>query len=97
MSIITSLTNSDGSMNHETKMSAPTTMRLASALLMGQEVEVVNGRFSPEAVAVCLHAVDRGLNATIDEGLAIEAEAFAKMVPTAATREGLDAFITAHS
>jgi hypothetical protein len=37
------------------------------------------------------------LNATIDEGLAIEGEAFAKMVPTAATREGLDAFITAHS
>jgi enoyl-CoA hydratase len=54
-------------------------------------------QFAPEAVAVCLHAVGRGLNATIDEGLAIEAKAFAKMVPTAATREGLDAFITAHS
>jgi hypothetical protein len=32
------------------------------------------------------------LNTTIDEGLAIEAEAFARMVPTAALRQGLDAF-----
>jgi enoyl-CoA hydratase len=54
-------------------------------------------QFAPEAVVVCLHAIHRGLNATIDEGLAIEGEAFAKMVPTAATREWLDALITAHS
>ena len=50
-------------------------------------------RFAPDAVASCLHAVTRGLNTTIDEGLAIEAEAFARMVPTAALRQGLDAFI----
>jgi enoyl-CoA hydratase len=50
-------------------------------------------RFAPEAVAVCLHAVHRGLNTTIDEGLAIEADAFAKMVPTEATREALNKFI----
>jgi enoyl-CoA hydratase len=49
-------------------------------------------RFAPAAVASCLHAVTRGLNTTIDEGLAIEAEAFARMVPTAALRQGLDAF-----
>jgi enoyl-CoA hydratase len=48
-------------------------------------------RFAPSAVASCLHAVTRGLNATIDEGLAIEAEAFARVVPTAALGEGLDA------
>jgi enoyl-CoA hydratase/carnithine racemase len=54
-------------------------------------------QFAPEAVAVCLHAVHRGLNTTIDEGLAIEAEAFARMVPTAATREALDKFIEARS
>jgi enoyl-CoA hydratase len=54
-------------------------------------------RFAPEAVAVCLHAVHRGLNTTIDEGLAIEAEAFAKMVPTTATREALNKFIESHS
>jgi enoyl-CoA hydratase len=51
-------------------------------------------RFAPGAVESCLRAVTHGLNTTIDEGLAIEAEAFARMVPSAALREGLDAFIT---
>jgi enoyl-CoA hydratase len=50
-------------------------------------------RFAPAAVGSCMHAVQRGLNTTIDEGLAIEAEAFAKMVSTATLREGLDHFI----
>ena len=54
-------------------------------------------RFAPETVAVCLAAVHRGLNATIDEGLAIEAEAFARMVPTTATREALNKFIESRS
>lgn len=54
-------------------------------------------RFAPETVAVCIHAVQHGLNTTIDEGLAIEAEAFAKMVPTAALRKGLENFIAARS
>jgi enoyl-CoA hydratase/carnithine racemase len=54
-------------------------------------------RFAPEVVDVCIHAIQRGLNTTIDEGLAIEAEAFAKMVPTAALRQGLDNFIAARS
>jgi enoyl-CoA hydratase/carnithine racemase len=49
-------------------------------------------RFAPAAVTSCLHAVTRGLNTTIDEGLAIEAEAFARMAPTAALRQGPDAF-----
>jgi enoyl-CoA hydratase/carnithine racemase len=53
-------------------------------------------RFASAAVTSCLHAVTRGLNTTIDEGLAIEAEAFARMVPTAALRQGLDAFINSH-
>jgi enoyl-CoA hydratase len=54
-------------------------------------------RFAPEAVAICLHAVHRGLNTTIDEGLAIEAEAFARMVPTTATREALNKFLDSRS
>jgi enoyl-CoA hydratase len=49
--------------------------------------------FAPGAVASCLHAVTRGLNTTIDEGLAIEAEAFLRMVPTEALRQGLHTFI----
>jgi enoyl-CoA hydratase len=54
-------------------------------------------RFAPAAVGTCLHAVQRGLNTTIDEGLAIEAAAFGKMVPTAALRQGLDNFVGTHS
>jgi enoyl-CoA hydratase/carnithine racemase len=66
---------------------------LEAAVDLGLKV----ARFAPEAVAVCLHAVHRGLNTTIDEGLAIEAEAFARMVPTTATREALKKFIEARS
>lgn len=36
-------------------------------------------------------AVTRGLNATISEGLEIESEQFARMVPTLDIREALDA------
>ena len=66
---------------------------LDEAVGLGSKV----AQFAPVAVAVCLHAVHRGLNATIDEGLAIEADAFAKVVPTVATREALDKFVEAHS
>jgi enoyl-CoA hydratase len=38
--------------------------------------------------------ITRGLNATIAEGLAIEAEQFTRMVPTDDLREALDAWIT---
>jgi enoyl-CoA hydratase len=61
------------------------------AIGLGQRI----ARFASEAVEVCIHAVQRGLNTTIDEGLAIEAEAFAKMVPTAALQAGLNKFIAA--
>jgi enoyl-CoA hydratase len=66
---------------------------LEEAVALGLKI----ARFAPEAVAVCLHAVHRGLNTTIDEGLAIEAEAFARMVPTRATQEALNKFIEARS
>lgn len=45
------------------------------------------------AVSACLASVTRGLNVAIDEGLAIEASQFARMVPTRDIREGIDAFI----
>ena len=38
--------------------------------------------------------LDRGLNASIAEGLAIEGEQFARMVPTHDNREALDAWIS---
>ena len=50
-------------------------------------------RHSPLAAARILTAVTRGLNATISEGLEIESEQFARMVPTHDLREALDAWI----
>jgi len=48
---------------------------------------------SPLASARILNAVARGTNVSIAQGLAIEAEQFARMVPTEDIREGLDAWI----
>jgi enoyl-CoA hydratase len=50
-------------------------------------------RHSPLAVAGILTAVTRGLNASIEEGLQIESEQFARVAPTHDLREGLDAWI----
>jgi enoyl-CoA hydratase len=50
-------------------------------------------RHSPLAVAGILAAVTRGLNMSIAEGLQAEAEQFARLVPTADLREGLDAWL----
>jgi enoyl-CoA hydratase len=50
-------------------------------------------RHSPVATARIIGAVTRGLNATITEGLEIECEQFARMVPTHDFREALDAWI----
>jgi enoyl-CoA hydratase/carnithine racemase len=45
------------------------------------------------AVAACLGSVTRGINVPIDEGLAIEANYFARMVPTRDIEEGLSAWL----
>lgn len=50
-------------------------------------------RHSPLTASRILFAVTRGLNATIAEGLAIESEQFARMVPTHDIREALDAWV----
>lgn len=50
-------------------------------------------RHSPLAAARIITAVTRGLNGTISEGLQIEHEQFARMVPTHDIREALDAWI----
>jgi enoyl-CoA hydratase len=50
-------------------------------------------RHSPLAVAGIITAVTRGLNVSIGEGLAIESEQFAAMVPTPDLGEGLGAWI----
>ena len=51
-------------------------------------------RHSPAAVAACLRSVTRGLNVSIDEGLAIEAMHFASMVPTSDIRLGIGSFLS---
>src|SRR4051794_23072097 len=66
---------------HEQLM--PATFALADRIL----------RHSPLAAARIITAVTRGLNASIAEGLAIESEQFARMVPTRDNREALDAWI----
>ncbi len=50
-------------------------------------------RHSPLAAAGIIAAVSRGLNMTIGEGLQVESEQFARVVPTHDLREGLDAWI----
>jgi enoyl-CoA hydratase/carnithine racemase len=50
-------------------------------------------RHSSLAVTACLTSVTRGINLTIDEGLAVEASQFGRMVPTRDIREGIAAFI----
>jgi enoyl-CoA hydratase len=49
--------------------------------------------WSPIAVTACLRSVTRGLNVSIHEGLAIEANQFAITVPTNDIREGINAFL----
>jgi enoyl-CoA hydratase/carnithine racemase len=51
-------------------------------------------RHSPAAVTACLRSVTRGLNVSIDEGLAIEAMQFGSMVPTPDIRRGIEAFLS---
>ncbi|MDJ1159918.1 crotonase/enoyl-CoA hydratase family protein [Chelatococcus sp. SYSU_G07232] len=50
-------------------------------------------RHSPLAAASIITAVTRGLNMTIAEGLQMESEQFARVVPTRDIREGLNAWI----
>ncbi len=50
-------------------------------------------RHWPLAAERIITAVTRGLNTTIAEGLQIESEQFARMVPTDDIREGLDAWL----
>jgi enoyl-CoA hydratase/carnithine racemase len=50
-------------------------------------------RHSPLVAAGILRAVTRGLNATIAEGLLIEAEQFVRLAPSRDSREGLQAWM----
>jgi enoyl-CoA hydratase len=47
----------------------------------------------PATLAAALMAIHRGMDASIDDGLAIEEAAFAQIVPTRDAREGIAAFL----
>jgi enoyl-CoA hydratase len=47
----------------------------------------------PAAVALCIEAVDRGLDMTLEEGLVLEANHFGLLAATADMREGMRAFL----
>ena len=62
---------------------------LQEAVALGQQLATK----PPLALAAALAAIHRGMDASIDDGLAIEESAFARIVPTHDTREGLAAFL----
>jgi enoyl-CoA hydratase len=47
----------------------------------------------PLTLAAALAAIHQGMDAAIDDGLAIEEAAFARIVPTHDAREGVAAFL----
>jgi len=51
----------------------------------------------PLTLAAALAAIHRGMDASIDDGLAIEEAAFARIVPTCDAREGVAAFMEKRS
>ena len=48
---------------------------------------------APLALALCIEAVDRGLDTSTDEGCALEANHFGLLAATADMREGMNAFL----
>jgi enoyl-CoA hydratase len=48
---------------------------------------------APLAVALCIEAIDRGLEMSLEEGFILEANQFGLLAATADMREGTSAFI----
>ena len=67
----------------------PAAELLGAARTMLQQV-LANGAL---AVALCIEAVDRGLDMGLDDGLAFEANSFGLLAATADMREGMTAFL----
>lgn len=73
---------------------------LVNAVVAGKELNAAVAslvervtRHTPEAVRACLVSVTRGINLTIDEGLAVEAAQFERMATTADVHAGLQRFM----
>jgi enoyl-CoA hydratase/carnithine racemase len=67
----------------------PNGTALTAAKQMGQRIASMSGL----ALRAIQQAVDRGLGTTLEAGLQIEADLFAKSFQTEDTREGVDAFL----
>lgn len=63
------------------------------ALTIAQQMGHTIAQRAGVALRYIQQAVDRGLNTTLEEGLQIEADLFAKIFQTEDVREGVDAFI----
>ena len=63
--------------------------------LLGEAIKLARELASkpPLSLAAALMAIHRGMDASIDDGLAIEEAAFTRIVPTDDTREGVAAFL----
>jgi enoyl-CoA hydratase len=68
---------------------------VAAGELMGAAHEMMKAILAnaPLAVALCIEAVDRGLEMSLDEGLILEANHFAILAATDDMREGTKAFL----
>jgi enoyl-CoA hydratase len=60
----------------------------SAAVMMGQMLAN-----APLAIALCIEAVDRGLDMTVDQGCALEANHFGLLAATDDMREGMRAFL----
>jgi enoyl-CoA hydratase/carnithine racemase len=67
----------------------PHSRLIAAAVALADKI----AGMSPLAVSACLGSVTRGINVPIDEGLAIEAGHFARMIATRDITEGIDAWL----
>lgn len=67
----------------------PHTRLLPEAIALAERIL----RHSPVTASRIIYAVSRGLNTSIAEGLEIESEQFARVVPTHDMREALDAWL----
>jgi enoyl-CoA hydratase len=68
---------------------------VADSDLLGEAMTLANELASkpPLTMAAALGAIHRGMDASIDDGLAIEEAAFARIVPTQDALEGVAAFV----
>jgi enoyl-CoA hydratase len=66
-----------------------------AAELIGASTEMMRAMLAngPHALALCIEAVDQGLEMTLEEGMVLEANHFGLLASTSDMREGMSAFL----